>query len=155
MKYALTLMFIVVLIAFRKQETGFEKLYILEGTWKTESKRGAIYEEWKKESASFMKGRSFKLKDADTMVLENISLVEDGKDVFYIPVTINQNNQQPVKFRMASSGNGKFVFESPAHDYPKRIVYEIVNADSVHAFIDDGNDAPDKRRHFYYSRLKN
>ena len=154
MKYAFILLLIGVLIAFRKQETGFKKLYILEGTWKTETRRGALYEEWKKESATFMKGRSFKLKDADTMILENISLVEDGRDVFYIPVTINQNHQQPVKFRMASSGNDKFVFENRAHDYPKRIVYEIVHADSVHAFIDDGNDASGKRRHFYYSRLK-
>ncbi len=88
------------------------------------------------------------------MLLENISLRQNGKDVFYIPVTINQNNQKPVKFKMASSGNNKFVFENPAHDYPKRIVYEIVNADSVHAFIDDGNDVSGKRMHFYYSRIK-
>ncbi len=101
-----------------------------------------------------MKGKSYKLKDADTLLLENISLRRNGKDVFYIPVTINQNNQKPVKFKMASSGNNKFVFENPAHDYPKRIVYEIVNADSVHAFIDDGNDASGKRMHFYYSRIK-
>ena len=154
MKYAFSLLLIIVLIAFRKQETGFEKLYILEGTWKAETRRGAIYEEWKKESAISMKGRSYKLKDADTLLLENVSLVQEEKDVFYIPVTINQNNQQPVKFRMASSANDKFVFENPAHDYPKRIVYEIVNADSVHAFIDDGNKASGKRRHFYYRRLK-
>ncbi len=155
MKYAFTLLLIIVLIAFSKQETGFKKLYILKGTWKTETRRGAIYEEWKKESATLMKGRSYKFKDADSLVLENVSLAQELKDVFYIPVTINQNNQKPVKFKMASSGNNKFVFENPAHDYPKRIVYEIVNADSVHAFIDDDNDASDKRRHFYYSRLKN
>ncbi|MBA2563535.1 MAG: hypothetical protein H0V14_11615 [Chitinophagaceae bacterium] len=154
MKYAFILLLILVLIAFRKQETGFEKLYILEGTWKTETRRGVIYEEWKKESATLMKGKSYKLKDADTLLLENISLRRNGKDVFYIPVTINQNNQKPVKFKMASSVNNKFVFENPAHDYPKRIVYEIVNADSVHAFIDDGNDASGKRMHFYYSRIK-
>lgn len=153
MKYAFALA-LVVLITFRKQETGFEKLYILEGIWKTETSRGAIYEEWKKESATSMKGKSFKLKESDTIVLENLSLVQEENDVFYIPVTINQNNQQPVKFKMASSANNKFVFGNPAHDYPKRIVYEIVNADSVHAFIDDGIDASDKRRHFYYSRLK-
>ncbi len=154
MKYAFVLLLIVVLIAFRTQETGFERLYILEGSWKTETSRGAIYEEWKKESATLMKGKSYKLKDADTLLLENISLRRNGKDVFYIPVTINQNNQKPVKFKMASSVNNKFVFENPAHDYPKRIVYEIVNADSVHAFIDDGNDASGKRMHFYYSRIK-
>jgi hypothetical protein len=154
MKYAFILLLILVLIAFRKQETGFEKLYILEGTWKTETRRGVIYEEWKKESATLMKGKSYKLKDADTLLLENISLRRNGKDVFYIPVTINQNNQKPVKFKMASSVNNKFVFENPAHDYPKRIVYEIVNADSVHAFIDDGNNASGKRMHFYYSRIK-
>lgn len=154
MKNAFALLLIVVLTGFSKQETSFEKLYILEGSWKTETRRGTIYEEWKKQSATLMKGRSYKLKDADTLVLENISLVQDGKDIFYIPVTSNQNNQQPVKFRMASSGNNKFVFENAVHDYPKRIIYEILNSDSVHAFIDDGTDASDKRRHFYYSRIK-
>ncbi len=92
MKYAFILLLILVLIAFRKQETGFEKLYILEGTWKTEIRRGIIYEEWKKESATLMKGKSYMLKNADTLLLQNISLRQNGKDVFYIPLTINQNN---------------------------------------------------------------
>jgi len=52
---------------------------------------------------------------------------------------------------MTSSESNQFIFENPAHDFPKRIVYRLISADSLHAFIDDGV-AGTKRQHFYYKK---
>jgi hypothetical protein len=55
---------------------------------------------------------------------------------------------------MTTAANNLFVFENAQHDFPKRIVYQLVNADSLHAFIDDGIDGSEKRQNFYNKRVK-
>jgi hypothetical protein len=46
------------------------------------------------------------------------------------------------------------IFENPLHDFPKSTVYELVNNDSLHAWIDGGPYETGRRNDFYYSRVK-
>ncbi len=133
---------------------SFRKLKMLQGTWKMETRRGAIYEEWKAGTAAEINGRSYTVKGADTMLLEAVVLRYNAKGVFYIPTVRNQNGQQPVTFRMTADSAGQFIFENPQHDFPKRIVYHFVQKDSVHAWIDDGMPGTKKRSDFYYKRIQ-
>ena len=125
------------------------------GSWKMETKRGAIMETWIHVNDSTMAGESFMVKlTGGTVQLENVQLLYRNEEYFYIPVAKGQNNEQPVSFRITSHNETGFVAENPEHDFPKRITYELVNKDSVHAFIDGGPAMPDKKSDFYYSRIK-
>ena len=129
----------------------FKKLYALEGIWKMNGKRGPVYEEWKKASDDLLQGRSYFLKGADTVINEHISLTNTATGIFYTPVVDDQNNKQPIAFKMTKAENNMFVFENPEHDFPKRIVYKFVTIDSVHAYIDDGTETG-KKRNFHFKK---
>ncbi len=84
-----------------------------------------------------LQGGSYKIKGNDAIFLERVSLQYSKDGVFYIPI-VEENNMEPVSFKLTSNNNNSFVFENPHHDFPKRIVYEIVSSDSLHAYIDGG-----------------
>lgn len=108
---------------------------MLKGTWIMNSAKGPIYEEWKQDGTA-LKGRSYKLTGTDTVLFESIVLMQDDKGVYYIPSTENQNDKKPVTFTLISSENQRFVFENKLHDFPQRIIYQLVNSDSIAARIE-------------------
>jgi len=131
---------------------AFKKLYALEGTWKTVTKRGTIIcEEWKKVDNKYLQNRGYMIKGNDTIVTERVALTNTKEGIFYTSTVEDQNNKQPIAFKMTKGEDNMFVFENPQHDFPKRIVYKLVTADSLHAFIDDGT-AAGKKQNFYYKR---
>ena len=130
----------------------FKKLYALEGTWKMVTKRGNIIcEEWKKVDNNYLQNRGYMIKGKDTIVTERVALTNTKEGILYTSTVEDQNNKQPIVFKMTKNEDNIFVFENPQHDFPKRIVYRFVTADSLHAFIDDGTEAG-KKQNFYYKR---
>lgn len=129
----------------------FEKLYALEGIWKMTTKRGTICEEWKKVNENHLQSKGYFIKGTDTLVNERVALTNSKAGVFYTSTVEDQNNKEPIAFKMTSVDNNRFVFENPQHDFPKRIVYRFITADSIHAFIDDGTETG-KRQNFYYKK---
>lgn len=101
-----------------------------------------------------MAGWSYMLRGADTVTLEKITLMENKEGVFYVPAVANQNQGQAVAFRLISAAGRRFVFENKEHDFPQRIIYQLVNSDSVHAWIEGTKDGAARRSDFYYSRVK-
>lgn len=136
-----------------KQDT-FSGLYKLEGLWRMTTPMGPLFEEWKKLTDNHLTGKSYTVKGKDTIVLENIVLKEEGKQVYYIPTVKNQNNAKPVAFTMVSDTDESYVFEFMAHDYPQRIIYRFVTNDSVVARIEGNVKGKEKWSEFYYTRVK-
>jgi Domain of unknown function (DUF6265) len=147
--------FIVVLLsAFTCQQDVFSELQQLSGTWKMDTKRGAIYENWIRTTKDEMQGKSFKLNGKDTVVLENVRLSKSSEGLFYIPVVSNQNEGKPVSFRMIDSKNKTFVFENKEHDFPQRVIYHIVSKDSVHAWIEGTKNGKEGRSDYFFKRIQ-
>lgn len=88
----------------------FKPLFGLTGLWKMDAKRGAIYEEWQVASDGRLAGRSYRLNNNDTMVLENVTISLQDNNIFYTPVVRDQNNQQPVPFKLVSCSGNRYVF---------------------------------------------
>jgi len=150
MKYIFTITAAWLVFTSTAQQTTlpFDKL---TGTWTLTTKKGHLMAEvWQKKDDKGMKGKSYLVKGADTMMLETVDWVKEGEDMFYIPVTAGQNNEKPVKFKLTSCNGNVYTFENPAHDFPKRIVYDFISKDELHAYIDDGTDQ--KRQHYRYKR---
>lgn len=97
----------------------FNPLQGLIGLWKMDTKRGALYEEWKVISDNKLFGRSYKVNGKDTMILERVELTLQNGNILYTPVAIGQNNEQPVPFRLSKLNDKKYVFENKEHDYPQ------------------------------------
>lgn len=122
-----------------------------KGTWVTEEKKGVkTCEDWLIENPALLKGRSYRVKGADTTMLEWVDLRVDGNQVVYTPTTAGQNDGNPVPFTLESAEERRYIFVNRKHDFPKRIVYDFEGSDRLHAWIDDGTDK--QRIHFYYHR---
>ena len=97
-----------------------------------------------------MIGKSYMVEGSDTTMLETVNLIKEGDDIFYIPVAFGQNDDKPVRFKLTGVNGTAYTFENPDHDFPKRIVYDFIGADTLHAYIDDGTDK--KRQYYNYKK---
>lgn len=136
---------------FSSDKKIFKKLYTLEGTWKMNTKRGAVCEEWKMVNKNHLQNKGYMVKGKDTIISERVSLTNTKEGIFYTSTVEDQNNKQPIAFKMTASENNTFIFENPQHDFPKRIVYKLITADSIHAYINDGTETG-KKQNFYFKR---
>jgi hypothetical protein len=132
----------------------FKNLYALDGKWAMTTKRGIICEEWKKMNKNYLQSKGYIVKGIDTIVNERVVLTKTTEGIFYTSIVEDQNNKQPVAFKMMKAENNMFVFENPQHDFPKRIVYKFITADSLQAYVDYGTDDGTKRQSFFYTRQK-
>lgn len=132
----------------------FKPLHELTGLWKMDGKRGAIFEEWQLSGDNQLKGRSYKINNNDTVVLENVIISLQGNAIFYTPVVRDQNNQQPVPFKLISYNNNRYVFENKEHDYPQRVIYELVSANELRARIEGSKNGKESGSDFNYTRVK-
>lgn len=159
-KYFSTAVIFFILCAFLEAPPAgkktFKKLHALAGTWQRNTKRGLAVEEWRVMDKFHLQGRGYYLAGKDTITTEKISLQYTGEEIFYSPTAFGQNNNKAVDFKLTAADlkNLVFTFEDPEHDFPKRIIYEIITADSLHAWVDGGSAEPGKRQDFYFSKVK-
>jgi hypothetical protein len=152
----LILLFLVTAFAEKKVESKMQSFKWMVGSWTMKTKNGAITETWVSINDSTLGGEGIMVKNTgDTQQLETTRLIYRNKEYFYCSVAHGQNNEEETKFKITSFSENGFVSENPAHDFPKRITYQLINKDSLHAFIDGGPSMPDKKSDFYYSRNKN
>lgn len=132
----------------------FKKLYLLHGKWTMKTKTGTVVEEWRKINNHQLEGVGFFVKNNDTIVSEKLALNLNSAGIFYISTVEKQNNKQPILFTLTTYKNTAFIFENIQHDYPKRIVYNLISSDSLNAFIDNGVDDTKRRQYFFYKKIK-
>jgi hypothetical protein len=129
-----------------------ERAYFLIGKWQNNSE--TITEMWEKESDSVLLGKSYSLRNADTVSSERIRLEAHGEAVFYIPVVKNQNAGEAVKFKLVSSDANQLVFENSAHDFPQKISYSLITTDSLFAEISGMYKGQQQSEKFPMHRVK-
>lgn len=125
------------------------------GSWTMKTRNGTIMETWVSLNDSTMGGESILIKNTGaTEQREKLRFICTRKEYFYCVTMPGQNNNEEIKFRVTSFADSSFVSENLQHDFPKRIIYQLINKDSIHAVIDDG-EVPKKKFDFFYSRYKN
>lgn len=121
--------------ASASKTTQLKQLEWLSGTWGSADSAGVSTEKWEKKNDSTFAGHSYTIAGTDTVFNEWISLEERAGNLNYIVTVKNQNGELPVAFAMTSIDEKNVVFENPMHDFPQRITYTRVNADSLYAEI--------------------
>ena len=136
-------------------EAKLERLQWLLGSWKRETKTGAIHETWTGLGDRVLEGKSTRIDNSGgvRIPLEDLLLVQMGGEVFYISKV--DENPYPVAFRLTELAERSAVFENPTHDFPQRIVYELRDDGTLHAYIEGPGAAaggPPRRIEFPFVR---
>jgi hypothetical protein len=109
------------------QSTG--PLSWMVGKWKIQTPGGVILEQWRVVDDSTLSGRSvFIRNNSDTTVQENVILSIRNGQWFYTPSVANQNNAQPVPFKIIFLKGREFIAENTEHDFPQRIAYRRIQS---------------------------
>jgi hypothetical protein len=104
-----------------------EQVKWMIGTWKINMGNNMIVEEWHIADDSTLSGKSYFIKNGtDTIPQETIELSYRKGEWYYIPTVKNQNNAQPVPFKIIFLKGTEFISENPAHDFPQRIAYRRI-----------------------------
>lgn len=137
-----------------KQTNDIKKAEWLIGTWENETPKGSIYETWSKTNDNEFSGKSYIIKDKDTIVFENIRLVQEHNGLFYIPTVKSQNDALPIRFAAKTISKTQLVFENPQHDFPQIISYTKITSDSLVAEISGTKNGKEHKQKFPMKRLK-
>ena len=104
-----------------------EEVKWLIGTWKINTPNGTVVEKWQFKNDSTLEGKScFVRNNTDTIPQEKIEMAFRNGDWYYIPTVSNQNNNQPVSFKVIFTRGTEFISENPTHDFPQRIAYRRI-----------------------------
>jgi len=136
-----------------KQTNDIKKTDWLIGTWENKTPKGSIYETWSKKNDNEYSGKSYIVKEKDTIIFEIIKLVQEKDGLFYIPNVNNQNDGLPVRFTIKKISKTQLVFENQQHDFPQIISYTKISADSLVAEISGTKKGQERKQAFPMKRV--
>ena len=130
---------------------------IFLGNWKMQTPKGVLTEEWTKAGPEIMIGKSYRIQNGDTTVLEIVQLKVLNNKLVYAPVVSGQNEGNEVLFTysmaLSDSAARRFVFENLEHDYPQRIIYYWKDAESLLARVEGIVDGKLKFSEYDYKKV--
>jgi len=154
-KFFIIIMGLIVVCAWTiQQKSDIKKAEWLIGTWENKTSKGSIYETWNKKSKTVFSGKSYIVKEKDTIVFENIQLVQEKGSLFYIPAVKNQNGGLPVRFVATISTEKQLVFENLQHDFPQIISYTKTGENTLIAEISGTKNGQERSQFFPMKRVK-
>ena len=154
-KFFIAVAGLIVLCAYTmKQSSDIKKAEWLIGTWENKTPTGSMYETWRKVNDNELVGKSYRVKEKDTIVFENIRLINEPGGLFYVPTVKNQNDGLPVRFAIKTISETQMVFENEQHDFPKRISYTKISTVSLVAEISGTKNGQERKQTFPMKRVK-
>ena len=153
---AITLMIVWTANASRKTRaagpaTKISELAWLSGDWQTApGGRALIEEHWTVPAGGTMIGMGRTVVGDKTAEFEFLRIEQRGNDLFYVA---NPNANCPqTDFKLTRLTGQEVIFENPAHDYPKRVMYRKNSDGSLVASIDAGEGT--KSQSFSYLPMR-
>ncbi len=107
------------------QNQNLSSLNWLLGKWKSETVNRLTTETWYSISPTTFQGRGISISQSsgDTLFVEDLWIIEAGREIFYIAKV--DENEFPVSFKLAALAQNTVIFSNPEHDYPQRISYSL------------------------------
>jgi len=125
-----------------------EDLAWISGDWETTPGRMQIDEHWTKVAGNSLIGMSRTVAGGRTVFFEYLRIEARGGEIYYVA---HPKARTPgTDFKLVRLNGQEAVFENPAHDFPKRIIYRK-NADgSLTARIEGDGTEKEKPQDFQY-----
>lgn len=105
----------------------------LAGCWELRTPRRVTVEMWMPPDGDLMLGGSRTTAGGVAREYEHLRLSMDGETMVY---TASPSGQRETAFRSTVVSDSNLVFENLAHDFPQRIIYRKLGADSLVARIE-------------------
>lgn len=120
--------------------SSLDSLRWLLGDWTAAGSKTTFHESWAAAGAQTFEGAGVERATADGAVqaAESLRLVAMAGGVFYIAKV--SHNELPIAFRLTSCSDGRFVFDNPAHDFPRRVEYQRGEDGRLQVTVSDGED---------------
>jgi hypothetical protein len=110
----------------------------LLGEWTADGSRTSFHESWAALGPQAFEGSGIERAKTDGAVKgsEALRLLEMAGGIFYVSKVAH--NDLPVAFRLTGCEQGRFVFENPAHDFPRMLEYRRDGDDHLSVRVSDG-----------------
>ena len=128
---ALTMAFLVPQ-AVVSQSPTVASLSWLNACWERTTRTGRGIEQWSPGASGELIGRARLISDVQDRETERLRIFRRGDSLMYEAHPVDQ---ALTIFPLRSYSADSLVFENPAHDFPQRIVYQRVGADSLIAVV--------------------
>jgi Domain of unknown function (DUF6265) len=117
------------------QSTALRDLAWLSGARAMVTPQVRIEESWGPAASNMILGMSRTVRGDRVVEFEFLRIEARGDTLFYVA---QPNGQPPIDFRLTKWDGTEAVFENPAHDFPKRILYRRLPDGGVAARVDGG-----------------
>jgi hypothetical protein len=117
---------------------SLESLRWLLGEWSAEGGKTSFHETWTEVAPNTFEGAGIERATPDGSISggEVLRLVEMAGAVFYISKV--SHNELPVAFKLNECAGGRYVFDNPAHDFPRRLEYVLAPDGRLTVNVGDG-----------------
>ncbi len=154
-KLIFTLLFLLSVAAAKAQDEI--PTHIIIGWWTMETAEDTTSEHWVLAGDETYTGMTLYTNKSGTLMSETMRLFYDNGKLKYCATIMEQdpaNPQGEICFTLTSYKDLVFVFENPAHDFPKKITYDFSDYNKCKARVEDGTKSFDleyKRVFDFYS----
>lgn len=125
----------------------------LEGRWKMPLEDSAyIMEEWHQINKDHFSAEVAIIRKDSITPNEKIVLQKRNNKYYYTPQVFGQNGDKPIDFELVSVKDNKYIFENIEHDFPQRIWYKKINANTLQAGISGAQG--EKEQTFVYEKAE-
>lgn len=138
----------------QKDQNLIERCDWIIGTWANQNSKAITYETWTQINEQELMAKSYALNNQDTILFETIQFIQQGKDIYYIPTVVNQNEGLPIRFALSQLTDSSWIVENPGHDFPQKITYHQIAKDSLLASISGVQDGAERAVNFSMKRIK-
>ena len=114
------------------------RLSWLSGCWAYDGRDAGSGEYWMSPAGGTLFAVSRTVRDGKTVGYEYLRIRET--DAHSLALLASPSGQTPVEFDMVSLTDNEVVFENPNHDFPQRIIYRLVDKDTLLGRIEGKSD---------------
>jgi Domain of unknown function (DUF6265) len=114
----------------RTQVPNLDELGWLAGSW--QAKDGKVEEHWTRPAGDLMLGMNRDLSRPKRAFFEYLRIERRADGIYYVASPMGQGNAD---FKLVELSGDRVTFENPAHDFPKRIIYERTGPNTMKATV--------------------
>jgi len=123
----------------------------LAGCWRRQTANRVVDEQWMAPAGGVMLGMGRTVIDGALREFEYVRITDvNGALVYHA----EPSGQKPADFKAKSITDEELVFEDLAHDFPQRVRYRRVAADSMVARIEGTMNGKERSVDFPYTRVR-
>ncbi len=126
--------------------TMAQLIEFFEGTWGLDD--GISFERWQKSDDGALAGRAYRLEANEERISERLQIRSVDGRFAYLATVLNQNAGATIPFELVAFTGQECVFENPAHDFPKKILYRKESPEKM--FVEVSGDG----RRFSFTMTK-